>query len=327
MTISRELAECLRLGREAYNDRVAEARHRFPALNTEKFGHFVAHCLDPVAVVLAPERRNYFVTAAYDIGLELVGRDLYGAHSRGQLLETFWQKTLPALANNLPAQPGALISALINALLNLHAQNARAEQWLQLLAQYGAQVAPEQLCDVGVLVAWRAGAVQFRSSALRIAMEVPHLARPLLNLAKSQSLEAAVSLLTRDPWLLAPAHVGAAQRNVGAFSGFGGSFSQPPLVRATEDGFIVESGDRYFLLLADCFGEVLLPAQAADFAAADALQFTEEQAPVLREGHLHCPRGQVEVDRCPDGLQLVWNNHSAALFSPYSFSISVVPWR
>lgn len=327
MTISRELAEWLRLGRQDFNRRVSEAHHRFPGFDSEQFSQFMRQNVSPLLSEVAAERRGNFVSAAFDMGLELVGRELCGAHARGALLDQFWRDVLPVLAPLLPHQPAPLLNALCNALLNVHAQGARADQWLQLLREHGPQVPASALVDFGVLAAWRAGAAQYRAAALRVAPTIPTVARALLGLPEDRELVALLQLLEKDPWLLAPAPMNATLRDIGAFTGFGGHFAQPPVVRACAEGFVIESGDRYFLLLADCFGEILLPASRAEFCAAADFQVAVDQPPRLEASRLIGARGQADIDFCPEGLQLVWNAHTAALFSPYSFSFCVVPWR
>ena len=327
MTISGELTELLRAGRYDFNRRVTEARHRYPALNTAMFSDFLLRYVDPLVAVVSAERRGSFVSAAYDIGLELVGRELCGAHARGVLLEQFWCDVLPDLVARLPAQPAPQLSALCNALLNLQAQGARTAQWFQLLREFGPVLANTSLFELGLLAAWRAGAVQFRDAAIRVAAEQPDAARALLALPADRDMATLVRLLAKDPWLLSEADSSVAQREVGAFIGFGGLFTQPPVVRACAEGFLVESGTHHFLLLADSFGEVLLPAGAEEYQAAANYKCVTDCPPILENDCLLGLRRQVAIDRCCEGTQLVWNEHSAALFSPYSFAIRVVPWR
>lgn len=327
MTISSEFQEVLRAGRPDFNARTAEARHRYPSFNSELFGQFLTHSVDPFVAAAAPERRGIVASAAYDVALELVGRELAGGHARGQLLDRLWQEVLPALVGILPDQPAPMLCALCNALLNLQAQGARAEQWLQLLLEQAPKISGDALPDFGVLAAWRAGAVQFRVAALRLASAHPQTASAILGLSEQGELAEQLPLLESDPWLLTPGNADVSGHEVGSFTGYGGHFPIPPSVRACAAGFMVKSEDRYFLLLADSFGALLLPASADEYLAAADYQAPASPAPNLIDGGLHTLRGRVEHSFCRDDLQLDWNEHSAALYSPYSFSIYVVPWR
>ena len=339
MTISVEFSEVLRAGRHNFNGRVTEARHRYTAFDYDLFSHFLTHCVGPFVTAVPYEHRGSVASAAFDVALDLTGRELCGAHTRGALLNRLWIEVLPALVPVLPAQPAPLLCALCNALLNLQAQGARAGQWLQLLLEQGPQTNEKSLLDIGLLAAWLAGAVQFRTAALRVAAAHPHAAREMLGLRQNCELSEKLHHLKNDPWYLAPTDIASTGHEVGNFIGFGtsfgassgvnsgGVFESPPCVRACSTGFVVKSADRYFLLLADGFGKVLLPASVDEYVAAANYQPTISQAPALEGGNLCTPRGPVELSLCPDSAQLAWNEHSVALFSPYSFSICVIPWR
>jgi hypothetical protein len=115
---------------------------------------------------------------------------------------------------------------------------------------------------------------------------------------------------------------------VGAFSGFGGVFAVPPEVRVNEEGFIVKSGERYNLLIADAFGAVLLPASEEEFSAATkSLPGNSAPAhhPQLQGNQLMRAGKALRLDVPERGLALAFNEHSIALYSPYSFAITLVP--
>ena len=82
--VSETLAAVLRSERVAFNIRFAETRHRLPGLDGEAFSDFLRQHIDPLAQAVArhrPERVPEVVHAAYDLGLELVGRRLAGPGS------------------------------------------------------------------------------------------------------------------------------------------------------------------------------------------------------------------------------------------------------
>ena len=326
MTVSTEFAELLRAGRPQFNTRVAEARHRYPGFNTDTLSHFLQDCVDPLIGRIDPVQRGAVCSAAFDIALDLVGRELAGGHARGALIQTLWQEALPALVNPIASRPAPVLSAFCNALLNLEAlPAARPVQWIQLLRLHGATLAdPDALLQLGVLAAWRAGAAHFRLAALRAAAKLPDIARAVLELPLGQDVSALLRVLEQNPWLLAPAgrHI-----EVGGFTGFGGHFTEPPQIRSSADGFHVKSGDRYFLLIADCFGAVFLPASQEEFNGASPNgDKSPDKTPRLQGSTLIGARANIELNLPAAGLQLAWNSHSAAVSSPYSFSICVAPW-
>ena len=324
MSVSAEFAELLRAGRPQFNGRVAEARHRYPGFNTETLSHFLQDCVDQVIVKLDAAQRGSVASAAFDIALDLVGRELVGAHARGTLIASLWQETLPALTIPLASRPAPLLSALCNALLNLEAlPAARPRQWLQLLREHGGSVHDaDALLQLGVLAAWRAGAAHFRLPALCAAAQLPEISRALLGLPQSQDLAALLRVIEQNPWLLTTP---GSSVDIGAFTGFGGQFAEPPQVRANSDGFFVKSSDRYFLLIADCYGSVLLPASQGEFDGAGNAA-SDGKAPRLNGNKLVGANSSIDITLPAAGLQLAWNAHSAAVTSPYSYSISVAPW-
>lgn len=323
MSISAEFAQLLRAGRPQFNARVAEAHHRYRGFNTDVFSQFLQECVDPVIVCMDAENRGAFASSAFDIALDIVGRELAGVHPRGKLLAAFWQDTLPTLTSTMADRPALLISALCNALFNLEAlPAARPNQWLELLRKYGNSLtAPDDLLQLGVLAAWRAGAAHFRLPALQAATRLPHIACALLDLAPESDMQEQLRMAEHNPWLIARS---GKALEIGAFTGLGGQFAEPPEVRATHDGFMVKSGDRCFQLIADGFGAVLLPAPQAEFDSA-AYAATEGRSPRLSANTLICANSSVVIPLPAEGLQLAWNAYTAALTSPYSFSISIVP--
>ncbi|MCT7358054.1 MAG: hypothetical protein COB09_09885 [Thalassobium sp.] len=323
MSISTEFAELLRAGRPQFNARVAEAHHRYRGFNTDEFTLFLQECVDPMIVNIDAANRGAFASSAFDIALDLVGRELTGAHPRGKLLTALWQDTLPTLTSAMADRPSLLISALCNALLNLEAlPAARPNQWLELLRKYGGSLtAPDDLLQLGVLAAWRAGAAHFRLPALQAAARLPHIGCTLLDLTPESDMQEQLRLAEQNPWLIARSDKAL---EVGAFTGLGGQFAEPPEVRATHDGFIVKSSDRCFQLIADGFGAVLLPATQAEFDSAGHAA-REGRPPKLSANTLIYANSSVVIPLPADGLQLTWNAYTAALTSPYSFSISIVP--
>jgi hypothetical protein len=110
---------------------------------------------------------------------------------------------------------------------------------------------------------------------------------------------------------------------VGVFSGFGGRFTQPPELRIAPDGFLVRSGARYFLAMADAFGAVLLPATDDEYAAGALPQPLD--TPRIRNNRLVFADRELSLDLPAEGLTLVANAHTVAVTSPYTHAIRLLP--
>jgi len=211
MSVSPEFAELLRAGRPEFNHRIAEARQRYPGFNTEFLSDFLQTCVDPLVVQAEQEHRGQLVTAAFDIAIDIVGRELNASHTHGELIQRLWVECLPVFHTSLAHEPDKLLGALSNALLNLSAQPAvRCEQWLELLRTHAANLkTSEEIIEFGALAAWRSGAAQFRPTALRIAAKYPTLAATVLDLPDGGSgkLTAALQQLDTNPWLSLATHL------------------------------------------------------------------------------------------------------------------------
>jgi len=328
--ISAQFANLLASGRPEFNRRVAEARRRYPAFDVNAFGAFLstsAAAVADVAALQAPERAGAIVMAAYDVALELV------AHGQaGSVVEQVWRQLVPCHAALLGEQPAAVLGMLTNAALHLEkSRPARLPEWLALMAALAPQVADlRQLSTVGQICAWRAGMAHFRHGAITAADTLPE---PLALAAFAGGASGAApswatlrEALQADLWWTPDA--AARERlatgiEIGAFTGFGGAFAQPPEVRPAADGFWVRSGARYSLLLADACGAMLHGAAEEEYAQAQAP--TTDARISLSGQRLTIIDRAIMLDLPAEQLRVVCNAHSVAVTSPYSHAIRVLP--
>jgi hypothetical protein len=330
--VSTTLASVLASGRPHFNARVAEARHRFPSFDTAAFATFIRTGLDSVAqsvASVAPDRVGAAVLPAYDVALELVAQGLAGPGARTDVVDRAWTQLAPRLGRLLAAEPLEVLGALSNAAVHVDSEpTARVGEWLEVLAAVVEHAdSVESLRSIGAIAAWRAGLVQFREPALAAA---DHLPEPVALLAVGASeghrWADVLAAYRADPWwspqpaLHAAPHPG---RHVGRFTGFGGTFSQPPTLRACAEGFLVRSGDRFSLLVSDAYGSVLLPATSQEYADADPAV----RAPDAKISGSDVVIGdrRIASDLPEEGLALVGNAHTVAISSPYTHAIRLLP--
>jgi len=304
-------ADLLRAGRPQFNARVAEARHRYPGFNTDAFGDFLHSGVDPLvnaAATTDAQRAGAVAVAAFDTALDLVGRELVGLHPHCAAMNRLWSDILPACTHAILDKPALVLGALSNALVNLENCQAREEQWLHLIRTGCSGLHnSEQVLQLGVLAAWRAGAAHFRPAALQATQQLPADAvAKLLDLHDVNTLDTLLKNIAADPW-----YVGSKHHQVGAFSGFGGLFPEPPQVRVNQGQFMVMSGGRCHLLMADGCGVVLLPASRDEFEQGEHDKPLKKQ---LTMGELALPES---------GLRVTENDHSLAITSPFTFAIHV----
>lgn len=330
MGISAPFAQVLAAGRRPFNARVEEARRRSPGFDTGAFSAFLQEGVDGlIAAVdaLAPARTMAVALVAYDVALALCVHGLVGPGARFPLLNTLWARVLPQLAARIADKPNEVLGSLSNAAVHLAGiAGVRGEEWLQHMGALGPGAATvDQLLDLGKLLAWRAGVVHFRAGALGAAQALPEaLALAALGAPAETSWPALLARLSADPWA-APQLRRVEGWQVGAFTGFGGSFPQPPELRAAAEGFWVRSGARHHLALADAWGAVLLPATAEEFAAGTLPR--PLASPQLHGSRLVFADRELELDLPSDGLSMAADAHTLAIASPCSHVIRLLPLR
>lgn len=326
--VSQAFADALAAGRSSFNHRVREAQRRFPAFRADTFLRFLEECVDPVAVAIEQLDRSRLpaaVLAAYDLALELVGRALVGPSARSPALGEAWRSLFPHLAGLIAAQPAKVLGLLSNAIIHLEGiGGARVGQWTDELAALAPHLQlVEQLRVAGQVLAWRAGAAHFRAGAFAAASALPEaLALRAFGAGGSSAWQAFRQHAGHDPWWSGGDSHAMRERRVGGFSGFGGPFAMPPDIRAAGDAFLVKSGDRYFLLIADAYGAVLRPADAEEFDIASA---TDPRCDYkMRDGVLWVGSQRIELDVPEQGLMVCATAATIAIASPYTHTIRLL---
>lgn len=316
--LSAAFAQVLEQRRAAFNDRVAAVRARSPGFDSAAFSRFLQECVDPlVAAVPVPERVADVADAAFDMALALAAshRVLAGEVCTGLALRYI---------GLVAAHPGETLATLVNGALHVQGiAGARPAEWIARMGALAPQVATlDQLRALGQVLAWRAGAAHFRGGALAAADSLPP-ALALAALDASGDWPALRRRMADDPYW--GADEGQREREVGAFTGFGGAFAVPPTVRPCAAGFMVASSDRYFVLVADAYGAVLHGASLEEFDDAAACAFPP--AFTLRGTTLVTGATTRVLDLPEFGLHACCNDVAVAVTSPYTHAIRVVALR
>lgn len=328
MPVSATFARILAAGRPQFNSRVAEAKRLYPGFDSDAFAGFLVECVDPVITAvsdLSPDLAAPVALSAYDVALTLCSQGLVGPKARNSLVSRVWVELLPRLARPIAESPVKALGALSNAAVYLESNpGLRGGEWLGSMAFLASKVdTAAHLLALGKVLAWRSGAAHFRTGALLAADTLPEeSALAAVGATSGSSWEATREKFAANPWWVPEGELPAG-REVGDFVGFGGSFRQPPEVRASESGFWVKSGDRFSLLVADAWGAILLPATAEEFASPTPP--AEGPLPICRGKQLVFPHRSVTLNLPAEGLAVVCNRHTAAVTSLYSHSISLFP--
>jgi hypothetical protein len=263
--------QALEAHREQLNERYAQ-RHRAGSRidGSALLGHLqhsVAPLVGQVAAEL-PEKTASVALALYDVSLDLLAASLLGPDAKMPWVERVWQEVLPEAAKLLAREPQQVAGCLCNAAFQIASQrgDARPQAWLERMRQ----IAPycqsvDELLESGKIAGWLAGMVQYRSAALAAAAALrAALATRVLGLPESTPVVELTQVLGRlqdHVWLsveqaagVQPEPVLAPVATAGAFSGLGGLFFKPPVVRAVDERLLVTDGKSEWELLADAYG-------------------------------------------------------------------------
>ncbi|MBD9369007.1 hypothetical protein [Xanthomonas sp. XNM01] len=337
--VSAVLAELLAARRPVLNQHVAQARRRWPSLDTAAFSAFVAQTLDPLCVAVArvdPAAVQPVGELAFELGLDLVGQGLAGPAARLPWVDQAWQRLAPAAAALLVQAPRETLGAISNAVLRLaDVSGARVDAWIDAMAALAPGCrSVAQFRAVGALCAWRAGMAQLRRPALEQGDRLPAALAVAALGGEGDDWGMLRGRFEADRWWH-PGMTGADRRGwtVGGFTGLGGPFAVPPRLRAVADGFVAESAGRCFLLMADAFGAVVLPASAEEFAAgSETPAEVPAGAAALRRADGSDDAGPAAaaaaaaVDFAPRGsVRAVAGGAGVALCSPLSHHVRLLP--
>ncbi|MBX7230093.1 MAG: hypothetical protein K1X48_10870 [Burkholderiaceae bacterium] len=334
MSLSEPFTRLLAENRSYCNAQVAQAKHRYPGLDTEAFSVFLKTSVDVVVSAVhtcLPERSQEIGLIAYGMALELVAQSLAGPAARNQWVDRVWQELVPNYAQLMAHNPRLVLATLTNAILNIEkVSGVHIEQWLQemkRLAQYVDSV--EKLQHLGKVLAWRSGAAYFREAALAAASQLsPTLALAAVGASSDSDWTVVKDQFLANRWWSpekTKAELALQGIVVGQFTGFGGIFELPPQVQACEEGFFVKSADRYSFLMADVYGAVLQPASQEEFEGARAIDATGLLPPRLEGSRLLLKWGEVLLNLPQKNLSFAYNFHTVAVTSPYTHAIWLFP--
>lgn len=277
--VSPTFASILRSGRSQFNESFVVARRLYPDLEPENFSEFLRTRVDAVVDSVAAVNADHaaeVAMVAYDTALALVGQRLAGPNARLSEIEEGWSRILPKIPVLVSSAPTRIFPAISNAIYLLATTpNAQAKRWIETMETLSDQcVNMEDFLKLGQFVAWLSGLAHLREGALKLSDELPEpLTLAALQVDPNLTWAEIRPRLLSDPWFnpsvsKEPVNATRVVARVGAFRGFGGLFTSPPLVVAMDQHFLTRSGDETWLLTADCFGATFHRATFEEFQAA-----------------------------------------------------------
>jgi hypothetical protein len=269
------LIDALRADRESLNAKFLMRKRGGARIDDLEFqAHLrtsVNALVGKVAGVLSEPTRTV-TSALFDVSLDLFAAGLLGSAPKHEYVRAAWRDVLPQAAKLLARDPQRIAGCCSNAIDYVASQpGARPQEWIDRMRELSpACETVGNWLDAGRVVAWRAGLVQYRADALRIAREMPlELAMRCFGLIGGFEPEAWPKLLDRmdaDPWLSPEAGISESEftpsprivRMPGGFRGFGGPCLKPPVVITQSGRLFLTDGDASWQLFADVFGTLWL---------------------------------------------------------------------
>lgn len=298
-------AEALRVERESLNQRFTLRQRTGARIDEQAFQQHLRTTVNSLVALIADghaERVRAVVNAVFDASLDLFAAGLLGPVTKHPHVRDAWREVLPHAAHLLARDPARVVGGLSNGADHVAAHSSgRPAEWIAIMRNVSEKCdsVPHWL-DAGKVAAWRAGMVQYRSAALRIARELPWKIAACtvgaIGVTSETGWQQCLGRLETDRWY-APAAVSAHEQllrivaTTGGFRGFGGPCLRPPTATANQDGLFVSDGEGVWHLLADAFGTCWqrVPSFPASTAALrrDANCGIDVRGRVLWDGAAH----------------------------------------
>jgi hypothetical protein len=269
------LAEALRADRESLNQRFALRQRAGARIDQRAFQEHLRTTVNELIGGVArvqPERLRAVVHALFDVSLDLFATGLLGPHPKHPHIRAAWREVLPVASRLLAREPTQVAGCLSNAVDHLAAHPpARPSEWIERMRHLSPHCdSVSQWLEVGKVIGWRAGLVQYRPAALRLVRQMPwQLAARCFDTPDEVTESEWYQWLDRveaDRWLArVTGQAPAASRSLhivrvtGGFRGFGGPCLRPPTVTAHDGSLFVTDGNETWQLLADAFGSLWHP--------------------------------------------------------------------
>ena len=240
-----------------------------------------------------PARVDKAVEELFGVSLELIGAGYIGERARHKWPEKVFMDLLPAAARFLAANPRLVAASLVNAAVAMEGEpSARVGDWVDGMKSAAAVAETvKDYLDAGMALSWRCGMAHYRRGALALMETIPERilfsifeTAPSAPAGRADLLEALA-----NPW---PASEEKGEKEnrkpaavAGGFTGFGGPFTQPPVVFLEDGAIAAGDGVNTFSVFADRFGAVVKRRQPGPYPAKIPAQDKDTEKHVMT----HCP--------------------------------------
>jgi len=269
IALSANMIELLVAHRELLNQMFRRRKAFGTKIDSQAWSQHVGETVLPVVQAvqhIAEERARTTLIDLYEVSLDLFAAGHFSESGNSPTLMQLWKEVLPCLAKTLSRSPKRIAGSFSNAVVALTMESPEiAKRWLGSLQRIcGACETPQQLLDVGKVLAWTSGMAIYRHPALVLTQDIHiSLLRRLFEVSDTVSenhIRQWLTDLDSNPWYRRPFDKKAGQAKVqqvsrcGAFRGFGGLFLEPPVLFLHDGQIFVSESRNVYQLVADSFG-------------------------------------------------------------------------
>lgn len=248
--------------RDAFNQAFYLQKYLYPHLDEEAFSHFLTERLAPlVSLVEEGPDLDRFIEVAYKQVLKMASMHWLSTKEMLSIINLLWSDIFPIILPLLISKPEQNLAAFANGLHKLPTIQKK-QSWIDLVYKCCQKASnQDQLEQLLIVSLWMSGLTQYREIAIKNLAKINDDLMGLLLADHAGELDSPRTLknqLIQGPWVTA-FHSAYPIRRIGNAALLDGEFSEPSTLATQSDQIYVKSSENIFLLMADHFGQVLLP--------------------------------------------------------------------
>lgn len=212
----------------------------------------------------------------YNFLLEILAKNIF---IRNDKIESLFYNIVQNFCRLFIDNTDDMMRKTINILLNLSSVSENIlTAWYKNIVKFKEIIlSPEDYCRIGVISAWISGLANYRSESIKI---LETLGDDKINkIFDNKNLD--LNMFKSSYWYTPFTEKERIYfKSAGSFSGFGGQFSQPPVLRLSNDDILVETMESLYKLHFDVYGEYFEQIQKDGFETPENaidIKFTDEK--------------------------------------------------
>jgi len=278
-----ELIEVLKRNRKDLNDAFYYYKNYFSYIDEEyflklfkKYAEYFAHIILRDYKHKNESFLSEKITQLYNFLLEVLAKNIF---IRNDKIENLFYNIIQNLCRLFIENSEDMMRKTINILINLsNVSDAVTTRWYMNIVKYKDVISsPEDYYRIGVISAWISGLANYREESIKILETLGE--DKIIKIFNNKSPD--LNMLKSNYWYTPFSDKGRIYfKTAGKFSGFGGEFNEPPVIRLYNDDVFVEIKESFYKLHFDFYGEYFEQIQKGGFDSTinDVdIKFTDEK--------------------------------------------------